>query len=71
MHPHGDEIVCLISGRIDFILEAPDGQHRIHELSQPGSFAFVPRGTWHTARTAVPTTLLFITAGEGTQHRPA
>ncbi len=71
MHPHGDEIVCLIAGRIDFILEASDGQRRTLELSQPGSFALVPRGTWHTAKTAVPTTLLFITAGEGTQHRPA
>ena len=71
MHPNGDEIVCLIAGRIDFILEAPDGQHRTLELSQPGSFAFVPQGTWHTAKTATPTTLLFITAGEDTQHRPA
>ena len=71
MHPNGDEIVCLIAGRVDFILEAADGQHSILELSQPGSFAFVPRGTWHTAKTATPTTMLFITAGEGTQNRPA
>ena len=70
MHPHGDEIVCLLTGRIEFILEATDGQHRSVDLSRPGSFAFVPKGTWHTAKTAVPTTLLFITAGEGTQHRP-
>jgi mannose-6-phosphate isomerase-like protein (cupin superfamily) len=71
MHPGGDEIVCLISGRVDFILEAADGQHSTIELAQPGSFAFVPKGTWHTAKTATPTTRLFITAGEGTQHRPA
>jgi mannose-6-phosphate isomerase-like protein (cupin superfamily) len=71
MHPHGDEIVCLISGRIDFIFESADGQHSTLELAQPGSFAFVPQGTWHTARTTTPTTMLFITAGEGTQNRPA
>lgn len=51
MHPAGDEIVCLVSGRA------------------PGSFVIVPRGTWHTARTRVPTTMLFITPGEGTQHK--
>jgi oxalate decarboxylase/phosphoglucose isomerase-like protein (cupin superfamily) len=71
MHPNGDEIVCLLTGRVDFILESADGQHSTMELSQPGSFAFVPRGTWHTAKNAGNATLLFITAGEDTQHRPA
>ncbi|MBK8147608.1 MAG: cupin domain-containing protein [Acidobacteria bacterium] len=45
-HPNGDEIVCLISGRIVFVL---DGAGET-ELSNPGDFAFVPKGAWHTAR---------------------
>ena len=66
MHPAGDEIVCLLSGRAAFEFE---GRGVVAELTEPGSFVVVPRGTWHTARTGVPTTMLFITPGEGTQHR--
>lgn len=71
MHPAGDEIVCLQSGRVTFVLEDADGRGSELQLETPGSFAFVPRGTWHTARNAQNATLLFITPGEGTQHRPA
>ena len=66
MHPAGDEIVCLVSGRVEFEFE---GRGVVAELEEPGSFVVVPRGTWHTARTRVPTTMLFITPGEGTQHK--
>lgn len=66
MHPAGDEIVCLLSGRAAFEFE---GRGIVAELSEPGSFVIVPRGTWHTARTAVPTAMLFITPGEATQHK--
>lgn len=70
MHPNGDEIVCLLSGQATFVLETASGASEI-ELVRAGDYVRVPRGTWHTARTRVPTTMLFITAGEGTQHRPA
>ncbi len=66
-HPNGDEIVCLISGKVKFILDGIGEE----ELLDPGDFAFVPQGVWHTARLTAPATLLFITAGEGTEHRPA
>jgi quercetin dioxygenase-like cupin family protein len=66
MHPAGDEIVCLLSGRVSFEFE---GRGHVAELTQPGEFVIVPRGTWHTAHTRVPTTLLFITPGEGTQNK--
>lgn len=68
-HPNGDEIVILLSGAVDFILETAEGERRI-EVRKPGEYAFVPKGTWHTAHPLQPTTLLFITAGEGTQGRP-
>jgi mannose-6-phosphate isomerase-like protein (cupin superfamily) len=68
MHPHGDEIVCLLSGAVTFILQLPEAQREI-ELSIAGAFAIVPKGIWHTARVRGASQLLFITAGEGTQHR--
>jgi uncharacterized cupin superfamily protein len=68
-HPHGDEIVVLLNGAVDFILETPDGPRTL-ELRAPGDYAFVLKGTWHTANVEQLATMLFITAGEGTQHRP-
>ncbi|MET0279656.1 MAG: cupin domain-containing protein [Steroidobacteraceae bacterium] len=71
MHPHGEEIVCVLCGAARLLLEAPDGARSEVELTTAGSYVLVPRGTWHTARIAAPTSMLFITAGEGTQHRAA
>lgn len=68
-HPNGDEIVILMKGAVDFMLETPDGLCKL-EIRKPGEYAFVPKGTWHTASPLEPTTMLFITAGEGTQVRP-
>ena len=68
MHPKGDEIVCLLSGSVTFILEGERGPQAIW-LTQSGSYIIVPRGTWHTAKTQGPCRMLFITAGEGTEHR--
>jgi hypothetical protein len=31
----------------------------------------LPKGTWHTAKARAASHMLFITAGEGTQHRDA
>ena len=52
MHPAGDEIVCLLSGRASFEFE---GRGHVAELSVPGTYVIVPRGTWHTAHARVPT----------------
>ncbi len=70
MHPNGDEIVLLLEGRTTMVLEI-DGRERLVELGESGSYVLVPRGTWHTARTGSACRMLFITAGEGTQHRAA
>jgi len=68
MHPNGDEIVCLLSGAAVFVLERQNGNDEI-AMGASGEFVIVPKGTWHTARVAMPSRMLFITAGEGTQHR--
>lgn len=68
MHPNGDEMVCLISGAVDFVFEE-DGVSRTVPLGIPGQYVVVPRGTWHTATPIRESCMLFITAGEGTLHR--
>ena len=68
IHPEGDEFVCLLSGDADMILESGDGEQRIR-LNTPGSFVIVPKGTWHTAKVHAPTTMLFVTPGQGTENR--
>ena len=68
IHPHGDEIVCLISGNVDLILATNNGEQKVR-LDSQGSFAIVPKNTWHTARVHAPSTMLFITPGEGTENR--
>lgn len=68
IHPQGDEFVCLLSGDADMILDTSDGDQRTR-LNSPGSFVIVPKGTWHTAEIDAPTTMLFMTPGEGTENR--
>ncbi|PRP96929.1 cupin domain-containing protein [Enhygromyxa salina] len=66
VHPNGDELVYIISGKMTLIQDV-DGEHRAVELSA-GDAAINPPGVWHTARVSEPVTALFITAGEGTLH---
>src|SRR6185295_7186196 len=67
-HPAGDEIVCLLSGELDLVIEQ-DGRERVVEL-RGRSACIVPRGTWHRGVVRGPSEALFITRGEGTEHRP-
>lgn len=70
MHPNGDELVILLEGDAELLLELPQGVVRTR-LRTPGEFVRVPRGAWHTAHTHVHCSMVFVTAGAGTQHRPA
>lgn len=70
MHPAGDELVILMSGLVTFVIES-GGETREICLSKPGDYVVVPTGCWHTARLNQSSTVLFITPGEGTQHRQA
>lgn len=67
-HPAGDEMVVLLSGSATIEIETTDG-NRIVTLSEPGAYAIIPRGCWHTAIAAEPTRMLFVTPGEGTENR--
>ena len=69
MHPHGSEVVVCVSGRMTLHQQLADGTEKSVELGA-GEYAINPPGAWHTADVAEPASALFITSGEGTQHRP-
>jgi mannose-6-phosphate isomerase-like protein (cupin superfamily) len=68
-HPAGEELVLLLSGAATLVLEE-SGVERCVSLSAPGDYVLIPKGIWHMARTTVPTAMLFLTPGAGTEHRP-
>jgi mannose-6-phosphate isomerase-like protein (cupin superfamily) len=68
MHPDGDELLYLISGRMSAVLEE-DGGERVVEL-RPGEALIVPRGVWHRLYLREPSQLLHVTPGPRGEHRP-
>ena len=68
IHPAGDELVLLLVGEATLVLETEHGEEAV-TLREPGTYVIVRKGTWHTARTATPTRMVFITPGEGTENR--
>jgi mannose-6-phosphate isomerase-like protein (cupin superfamily) len=70
MHPQGDELHYLVSGRLDLVLAADDTRDEHVVELRPGTSTAVPRGVWHPFRVHEPARGIAITAGRGTQHRP-
>ena len=74
MHPDGDELLFVLSGRIDVILE--DGGDREHvgaervEEVHAGQAIVVPKGVWHRVDVREPSRMVHITPGPGDGHRP-
>ena len=69
MHPAGSEVVICTAGSLSLTQEFPDGRVE-HVALAAGEYAINPPGVWHTADVSEPATAIFITAGEGSQHRP-
>jgi len=67
-HPDGDELLYLVSGRLDVVLEE-DGVENTVEL-HPGDAFVVPKGIWHRVVMREPSQLIHITPGPGGQWRP-
>jgi mannose-6-phosphate isomerase-like protein (cupin superfamily) len=67
-HPACDEVLHLISGAMNVIIEQDRGQ-RVIDL-RAGSTCVVPRGRWHRQVARESGDLLAVTFGKGTQHRP-
>lgn len=68
MHPKGAEMVLCTEGAMTLIQEMEDGSHKRTDLVS-GEYAVNAPGVWHTADVAASATAMFITAGEGTEHR--
>lgn len=68
MHPMGDEIVVCTKGTIELVQEV-DGEERRVTLGE-GDAIINPAGVWHTAIVKSECSVLFITAGMGTEMRP-
>ncbi len=69
MHPVGDELVICTEGEMVMHQEFPDGLRESVTLSA-GEYTINPPGVWHIADVTERATAIFVTAGEGTQHRP-
>lgn len=68
MHPAGDEILALLSGKVSVVLEQ-DGDDQEIDLNA-GEVFVVPRGCWHRVKVCQAGEVVFMTAGEGTLHKP-
>ena len=67
-HPTGDELVYVISGEVDLLVDAGDGERGVR-LSA-GCAGVVPAGGWHRLAVHEPCTVLFITPTPAqTEHR--
>ncbi len=71
IHPAGDEVLYLISGRCELLLEQSGQVQRI-PFDTPGQVQVIPKGCWHSADIVPGETcrILFVTPGEGSQQRP-
>ena len=73
LHPDGDELLYLVSGRVDVIVEEGGteeavGTERRHALTGGQAFV-VPRGAWHRVDVVEPCRLVYVTPGPGDGHR--
>lgn len=66
-HPNGDEVVMLLSGKAELILQLSEGEQSV-TLDEAGAFVIVPKNIRHTARISEQAKMLFITPGEGTEN---
>ena len=69
MHPSGSELVLCSAGSITLHQEGQDASVSLVTLG-PGEYVVNAPGVWHTADVQSEATVIFITAGMGTQHRP-
>ena len=67
-HPAGDEILVLLSGRLELVLETAAGERRA--TIEAGQSFVVPKGLWHRGIVPEAGEVMFITPGAGTEHRP-
>jgi len=67
MHPDGDEILYLISGRVKVVfLDSP-----VDDIDVlPGDGLVVPPGMWHRVDILEPSQIVYLTPGPNNEFRP-
>ncbi len=69
-HPLGDELVVLLRGSVDVLLEDETGTE-VTKLSTPGFAFVVPQMRWHSTNVHEPSSLFFVTPTSAvTEHKP-
>ncbi len=63
-----EELLVSVGATVEAVLQRDDGEEAI--TLSPGMALIVPRGVWHRIRVETPGVLVFITHGEGTEHKP-
>lgn len=67
MHPDGDEVIYIISGRVRVLGDsAPDEPLELG----PGDACIIRKGEWHRIELLEPVKLVHLTPGPGGEHRP-
>jgi len=67
VHPDGDEILYVVSGRLRVTGESdPNSPIELHA----GDACIVPKGEWHQVHVLEKTQLIHITPGPNGDHRP-
>ncbi len=67
-HPQGEELLIALSGRFRVRLETAEGEIAEAEMGH-GEVFVVPTGLWHRVDVLEAGRLMFVTAGEGTEHK--
>ncbi len=67
MHPDGDEVLYLISGRVRVTIETDPVEELIVE---PGDGLIVPKGVWHRVDVLEPCQIMYATPGPRGEYRP-
>ena len=67
MHPDGDEILYLISGKVRVVFVDCDAEDvDVH----PGDGLVIPKGVWHRVDILEPCQIVYLTPGPNNQFRP-
>ena len=73
VHPDGDELLYVVSGSMELILDDGDGHTVGAETTVvlgPGDAYVVPRGVWHRLEAMEPSHLVHVTPGPNGGYRP-
>ncbi len=67
MHPDGDEVLYLISGRVNVVFLDSD-EYDVEVL--PGDGLVVPKGVWHRVDIIEPSQIVYMTPGPNNKFKP-